>query len=178
MTSVTARRASARESPDLRHLRRRRPLSPAVVVERVLGYILISMLVLFCLAPFAWLVLSAVDANAGPNVQLPTLSWDNCVRFFTNAGTPLLLLNSLIIGVGATLLNLALGLAGGYALARFTFRGRRTFMFAILLIRVVPAPATLVALYLLLVNLGLPNSLFGFILVEAALPPTGSASFG
>jgi ABC-type glycerol-3-phosphate transport system permease component len=66
-------------------------------------------------------------------------------------------------------LNLILGLAGGYALARFNFPGRRTFMFSILLIRVVPAPATIVALYLIMVNLKLTNTLGGLILVEAVL---------
>lgn len=148
---------------------RRRPLSTAQVIQRTLGYILIVLMAVFCLVPFAWVVFSAVDANAGPNVQWPTLSLENFVRFFTEAGTPRLLLNSLIIGIGGTALNLALGLAGGYALSRFDFRGRRTFMFGILLIRVIPAPATIVALYLIMVNLKLTNSLFGLILVEAVL---------
>ena len=80
-----------------------------------------------------------------------------------------MLVNSLVIGVGATVLNLVLGLAGGYALARFDFRGRRLFMFGILLVRVVPAPATIVALYLIMVKLQLTNTLSGLILVEAAL---------
>jgi ABC-type glycerol-3-phosphate transport system permease component len=169
MTAVTARSTTTTETVDSRRPSRRRRLTPMSLVQRILGYTLIGLLVLFCVVPFAWLVLSAVDANAGPNVQVPTLTWDNFVRFFTNSGTPLLLMNSLIIGIGATALNLALGLAGGYALARFTFPGRRTFMFAILLIRVVPAPATIVALYLIMVNLGLANTLGGLILVEAAL---------
>lgn len=148
---------------------RRRPLTPGEVVQRVLGHLLITLLALFCLIPFAWVVLSSIDAGAGPTVQLPALSFENFVRFFTNAGTPLLLVNSLIIGVGATVLNLALGLAGGYALARFEFPGRRAFMFGILLIRVIPAPATIVALYLIMVNLGLANTLFGLIVVEAVI---------
>ncbi|WP_022884625.1 carbohydrate ABC transporter permease [Glaciibacter superstes] len=148
---------------------RRRPLTPAEVMQRALGHTLIVLLALFCVVPFAWLVLSAVDANAGPNVQLPAFSFENFGRFFTNSGTPLLLLNSLIIGIAGTTLNLVLGLTGGYALARFAFRGRRTFMFSILLIRVVPAPATIVALYLIMVNLHLTNSLIGLILVEAVL---------
>jgi ABC-type glycerol-3-phosphate transport system permease component len=66
----------------------------------VLGYVLIGILALFCLVPFLWVILSAVDANAGPNVQLPSFSFENFVRFFTDSGTPLLLLNSLIIGIG------------------------------------------------------------------------------
>ena len=153
---------------------RRRPLSTADKIQRTFGHVLIVMLALFCLIPFAWVVLSSVDAAAGPNVQWPALSFDNFVQFFTNSGTPRLLANSLIIAVSATAINLALGLAGGYALARFRFRGRRVFMFGILLIRVVPAPATIVALYLIMVNIGLSNTLIGLIVVEAAfqLPVT------
>jgi len=148
---------------------RRRPLTPVNIVQRVLAYTLLVLMVLFCLVPFAWLVLSSVDGNAGPNVQLPALSFENFIRFFTNEGTPMLLVNSLIIGVCGTALNLVLGVAGGYALARFEFPGRRAFMFSILLIRVIPAPATIVALYLIMVNLKLTNTLFGLILVEAVL---------
>jgi len=161
---------STTERPKLR----RRPLSPVDKLQRTLGHVLIVMLALFCLIPFAWVVLSSIDANAGPNVQWPAASFDNFVQFFTNSGTPRLLANSLIIAVTATAVNLALGLAGGYALARFRFRGRRVFMFGILLIRVVPAPATIVALYLIMVNIGLSNTLIGLIIVEAAfqLPVT------
>ncbi len=167
MTALTDRSALAANAPVRKY--RRRPLTGIDIVQRVLAYTLIGLLALFCLVPFAWVVLSAFDGHAGPNVQLPAFTFDNFVRFFTNSGTPLLLINSLIIGIGATALNLVLGLAGGYALARFQFRGRRTFMFAILLIRVIPAPATIVALYLILVKLNLTDSLFGLILVEAVL---------
>jgi multiple sugar transport system permease protein len=168
MTAVIADPEVQTTAPPTRRFHRR-PLTPIALVQRVLSYSLIALLVIFCLAPFAWVVLSSIDASAGPNVQLPAFSFENFVRFFTNAGTPLLLANSLIIGIGATALNLALGLTGGYALARFEFRGRRAFMFGILLIRVVPAPATIVALYLIMVNLQLTNTLFGLILVEAVI---------
>jgi len=161
--SVTQRATTV--PPKIRH----RPLTAVDVVQRFFAYTLLGLLVLFCLVPFAWVVFSAVDGNAGPTVQLPALSFENFIRFFTNAGTPMLLVNSLIIGVGGTALNLVLGIAGGYALARFEFKGRRAFMFSILLIRVIPAPATIVALYLIMVNLKLTNTLYGLILVEAVL---------
>jgi multiple sugar transport system permease protein len=168
MTSVVTKTAPSEQVAPVRRFRRR-PLSPLSVVQRALAYTSLTLLALFCLVPFAWVVLSAVDANAGPNVQLPALSFENFVRFFTSSGTPLLLTNSLIIGISATAVNLALGLAGGYALARFRFKGRRTFMFGILLIRVIPAPATIVALYLIMVNLHLANTLVGLVIVEAVL---------
>jgi multiple sugar transport system permease protein len=167
MTSALTRPASAGTGPA--RVLHKRPLTPAGIVQRVLGYALIGILALFCLVPFLWVILSAVDANAGPNVQLPSFSFENFAKFFTDSSTPLLLMNSLIIGIGATVLNLVLGLAGGYALARFNFPGRRTFMFSILLIRVVPAPATIVALYLIMVNLKLTDTLIGLIIVEAVL---------
>jgi multiple sugar transport system permease protein len=168
MTSTFTRPAPAEVAAHARVLHKR-PLTPAGIVQRVLGYVLIGILALFCLVPFLWVILSAVDAHAGPNVQVPSFSFENFLKFFTDSSTPLLLMNSLIIGVGATVLNLILGLAGGYALARFNFPGRRTFMFSILLIRVVPAPATIVALYLIMVNLKLTDTLIGLILVEAVL---------
>ncbi len=169
MASVITRPGSPQQAVPAQRLRGGRRLTAADVVQRVLAYTLIGLLVVFCLVPFTWVALSAVDAQAGPNVQLPSLSFENFTRFFTSSATPRLLVNSLIIGMGATALNLLLGLAGGYALARFEFRGRRVFMFGILLIRVIPAPATIVALYLIMVNLKLANTLFGLILVEAVL---------
>lgn len=167
MTSSTTSLASEPNAP--RPKARKRPLSAAQKVQRVLGHLLIVLLALFCLLPFAWVLLSSIDANAGPNVQFPTFSFDNFIRFFTDSGTPRLLVNSLIIGIFGTALNLTLGLAGAYALARFQFKGRRAFMYGILLIRVIPAPATIVALYLIMVNIGLSDSLFGLILVEAVI---------
>ena len=168
MTAVTSRREPSRTAGRAAP-RAKRPLTIIEFVKRALGWMLITLLVVFCVVPFAWVVLSAVDAQAGPNVQAPSLSLENFVHFFTESGTPRLLVNSLVIGVGATVLNLVLGLAGGYALARFDFRGRRLFMFGILLVRVVPAPATIVALYLIMVKLELTNTLHGLILVEAVL---------
>jgi multiple sugar transport system permease protein len=168
MTAVTNLREPSRTT-DLAAPRAKRPLTSIEIAKRALGSMLIALLVVFCIVPFAWVVLSAVDAHAGPNVQAPSVSFDNFVRFFTESGTPRLLVNSLVIGVGATAINLVLGLAGGYALARFNFRGRRLFMFGILLVRVVPAPATIVALYLIMVKLQLINTLHGLILVEAVL---------
>jgi multiple sugar transport system permease protein len=168
--TATAERIATRPAD----VRARRQLSAVTVVQRALQYVLLALVALFCVVPFAWVVLTAVDADAGPTVQGPEFTLGNFVRFFTDAGTPRLLLNSLVISVAATALNLAVGLLGAYALSRFRFRGRKIFMFSILLIRVIPAPATIVALYLLMVDLRLDNSYLGLVLVEAAtaLPVT------
>lgn len=138
------------------------------IVQRALQYGLIVLLALFCIVPFAWVAFTAVDADGGPTVSVPAFTLDNFVRFFTDGDTPRLFLNSFIVSFAATALNLACGVFGAYALSRYRFRGRTAFMYAILLIRVIPPPATMVALYLLMVKMQLDDSYLGLILVEAA----------
>jgi raffinose/stachyose/melibiose transport system permease protein len=60
----------------------------------------------------------------------------------------------------------------GYALARVEFPGRNVVLFVILAIIIVPLPATFVALYKLLIDLGLANTRTGYILalVTGGLP--------
>ena len=161
---VTVSEAAVRASAPSHH----RPLTPSGAVQRALQYLLLTLLGLFCLVPFAWLLLTAVDAKAGPELRWPQLTIANFLRFFTDASTPRLLANSLLISVAATVVALVLGMLGGYALSRFRFPGRRPLMFFILLIRVVPPTATVVPLYLMMIKLGLNNSYLGLILVEAA----------
>ena len=131
-------------------------------------YVIIGLLSLFCVVPFAWVMLASVDRHASLYAKAPALSAGNFTRFFQDATTPRLLFNSLFIAIGATLLALLLSMFGGYALSRFHFAGRKALMFGILLVRVVPATATIVPLYLLMIQLHLNNTYLGIILVEAA----------
>ncbi len=131
-------------------------------------YAVVILLALFCVVPFAWVILGSVDSSAGVDLHAPHFTLGNFGRFFQQSTTPRLLVNSVVFGVGGTVLALALSMLGGYALSRFHFPGRRTLMFAILLVRVVPPTATIVPLYIIMINLGLNNSYTGLILVEAA----------
>lgn len=137
-------------------------------LQRVGVYLVISLLSAFCVIPFVWVLLSSVDRRAGLYVQVPHFTLGNFLRFFRDATTPRLLFNSLLISVGATALAVVLAMFGGYALSRFSFFGRRTLMFTILLVRVVPTTATIVPLYIMMIRLHLNNSYTGLILVEAA----------
>lgn len=131
-------------------------------------YLVIGLLSVFCVIPFIWVMLASVDEAAGLYLKMPALTADNFLRFFKDATTPRLLVNSLLISGGATVLTLVLAMFGGYALSRFSFFGRRTLMFTILLVRVVPTTATIVPLYLMMIRLHLNNSYVGLILVETA----------
>ena len=137
-------------------------------LRRIGVYLVIALLSLFCVIPFVWVLLTSVDEAADLYLRFPAFTVDNFVRFFRDPTTPRLLFNSLLIAGGATALALVLAMFGGYALSRFRFPGRRTLMFTILLVRVVPTTATIVPLYLIMIRLHLNNSYTGLILVEAA----------
>jgi len=80
--------------------------------------------------------------------------------------------NSLFYSTVCVLTILFVASMAGYALARIEFPGRNAIMFAILAIIIVPLPATFVALYKLLIDLGLANTRTGYIvaLVAGGLP--------
>lgn len=131
-------------------------------------YLVLAVMALFCVVPFVWVLLGSVDAHASVYLRAPNWTLHNFVEFFTQSGTPQLLVNSIVIAGGGTILCIFLAMFSGYAFSRFRFPGRRTILFGILLIRVIPPTATIAPLYVLVLDMHLNNSYFGIILVEAA----------
>lgn len=134
-----------------------------------LVYLFLAGLAIFCVVPFAWIVLASVDPNAGVHLQIP--AWVDpsaYVRFLTDPMFSRFLLNSLIMAGGSTILVILTSALAGYALSRFNFRGRRVLMFGILLTRIIPVSATIAPLYLIVQWLKLVDTYQGLILVLAA----------
>lgn len=155
--SVVADRAGA----PVRHSRRSRSLP--------LVYVFLIVLGLFCLVPFAWVILASVDPRAGVHLTIPaSIDLTNFQRFLTDPNFSRFVVNSLIMAGGSTILVVVTSGLAGYALSRFNFRGRRVLMFAILLTRIIPASATIAPLYLIVQGLKLLDTYQGMILVLAA----------
>ena len=76
--------------------------------------------------------------------------------------------NSIVVGVVATLLTLALGTMCAYALSRFTFMGRTSLAMGTLLLRTIPPAVLAVPIYFIWNSIGL-QGLNGLILVYVAL---------
>ncbi|MDP9255308.1 MAG: carbohydrate ABC transporter permease [Actinomycetota bacterium] len=137
-------------------------------VGRLYAYTFLVATSAFCLIPFAWPLLASIDSHATIYLQIPKLSLENIRHVVGDQEYRRLALNSLIIAGGATLLVLVASTLGGYALSRFQFPGRRTFMLAVLFTRMIPAVATIVPLYIIEDNLHLINTYQGVILAIAA----------
>jgi multiple sugar transport system permease protein len=138
------------------------------VAGHLVVYVVLAVMALFCVVPFVWVLLGSVDAHATVYLRAPNWTLHNFVEFFSASGTPQLLVNSIIIAGGGTILCILLAMFSGYAFSRFRFPGRRAVLFGILLIRVIPPTATIAPLYVLVLDLHLNNSYLGIILVEAA----------
>jgi multiple sugar transport system permease protein len=94
---------------------------------------------------------------------------DNYRELFGFASFGRYLTNSLIVSLAAASVVLLVGLLAGYALARFSFRGRGEVMLAFLVTQMVPLFIALGPLYLLLSRMQLINRLAGLVLVYVAM---------
>jgi arabinogalactan oligomer/maltooligosaccharide transport system permease protein len=75
--------------------------------------------------------------------------------------------NSIIVGLAATLVGVVLSCTAAYSLSRFRFPGQKAGLGSFVVVQMFPATLLLIPLYVILDKLGLLNSLLGLTLVYA-----------
>lgn len=78
-------------------------------------------------------------------------------------------INSAVVGIGTTLLTLALSVPAAYAFARFNFRGRHLLLLFTLLPRLVPSLGLMIPIYRMAVTLGMLDKRLTLIVVYTAM---------
>jgi multiple sugar transport system permease protein len=102
----------------------------------------------FCLLPFLWVVLASIDRDASLFLAFPKrITADHFIRIFTANKGGRWFFNSLVTVGAATVIVVIVGGMGGYALSRTDAWWKRPFLYAIILIRVLPPTAIIVPLY-------------------------------
>jgi multiple sugar transport system permease protein len=172
-------------------------LKPALSIvfgRDVVGYATLSLISIFCAIPFVWLILASFDRNASLFLQWPSVwTLNNYIGIFVREGGARWFFNSFLVVGTATIVVLVFAGLGGYSLSRTKVWWKRPFLYAIILVRVVPPPALIVPLYKILLTgneavgsvvrsfldpesvrpvmlvVGLINGYFGLILVFAAM---------
>src|SRR2546429_312550 len=120
------------------------------LAERVLGgpvlWTGLGALTLFAMAPFVWVLLASfktrAELYATPIVYLPTaLSFAHYVEAWTSRLTPFsrFFANSLWVSSVTMVATTVVSILAGYALARFRFAGRQTFLLVFLATQMFPA---------------------------------------
>lgn len=121
------------------------------------------------LLPFLWALSASFKPlneilSAGLNIFPETFTFDNYVTIFTEQELfPRWLLNSVIVAVVGTALNIVFNSMAGYALARVSFPGRTAWFIIVLAVLMIPAQVTMVPNFLILKELGWLNSYQGLI---------------
>lgn len=157
----------------------RRPVTAALVRRRV-GRALLAVLAVAVAAlwafPVYWMVLSALTPNARLRVSPPAF-WPSSptlgnLASVTDGTFPTALRMSLAITGATVLAVLLLAFLAALAISRFRFRGRTSFVLAVLFIQMLPAEGLFIAQYKMLSSVGLLNSVVGVsVLYTAAVVP-------
>ncbi|MFD0201752.1 MULTISPECIES: carbohydrate ABC transporter permease [Saccharothrix] len=130
--------------------------------RKVLTFAGLGLILLYCLAPFYWM---AVSAFRRPSDQfeltaLPSpFSLDNLTAVFSpGVGFGRSLLNSLVVAGTTTVLTLIIGVSAAYALARLHFRFKNAVAALIIATSMFPGISLLVPLLALFTDIGWINT--------------------
>jgi arabinogalactan oligomer / maltooligosaccharide transport system permease protein len=137
---------------------------PGPIALRLARTMFIIIIVFFTLFPVIWIISAAFNPVGTMTSQrlIPAnvTSFDqlfvNFRKLLTNPQVPFgnWVLNSLVIAVITTILTVSISALAAYSFSRFRFRGRRTLLVSVLLVQVFPNLLAMVALYLLLLQIG------------------------
>ena len=138
-------------------------------------WVSVAAIVVFCLAPFYWLV--NVSLKTGPDlsgsaVVPPNPTLDNYQSVFQNDDFVHALGNSAIVSLTTTFLALVVGSFCAYALARLKFPAKFLLLALVLSITTFPPIAIATPIFKLWTDLGFFNTLYGLIIpyLTFALP--------
>lgn len=163
-------------SPPAGAPRPRRPLPSVASPRRRTGAILVHLVlcgVAVCFAaPFAWLLLASVDADAGPDAAVPRLTTGNFAAVLDWSTSVRPIVNSLLLCGGAALVNMVVAVLAAYPLSRYRMRFTRPFLYTVLFATGLPITAVMVPVYEMFVRLELIDSMVGtaLFLASATLP--------
>lgn len=135
-------------------------------------YALLLLAAVGALFPIAWLLIGSLQTSdelyRGTKLLPAKPQWSNYVTAWNDGDLGTYLPNSVIYTVSAVIGILLVSSMAGYALARIEFRGKSAVTFALLALMIIPAPASFIAQYKLMVMLGLTNSRVGYVLILVA----------
>jgi multiple sugar transport system permease protein len=139
-------------------------------------YLGIAVIVVYCLAPFYWMVVSALrrPSDQFSNSPIPNpLSLKNLqAAFSAGNGFGRGLINSVIVAGITTVITLIIGITAAYALARLDFRGKGVVLSLIIATSMFPGIAVVVPLLQLFSDIHWINTYQSMILpsMSFALP--------
>ncbi len=132
-------------------------------VNKTILYVLASIVFLGFVGPYVWMIATAfktqAEVMAWPPAILPSeINWDNFLRIWQGTTLPTAFLNSLIVAVSGTVINLFFASMAAFAFARLRFPGRNGLFLAVLGTMMIPSGLMVVPLFTMMRNVPFTGS--------------------
>ncbi|QSV73228.1 MAG: carbohydrate ABC transporter permease [Aphanizomenon flos-aquae KM1D3_PB] len=142
--------------------------------QQILIWVLISPIVVFCLAPLMWQILTSFKLNQDiakiPTVYFPArITFNHFIELFTSRPFWLYILNSAFVSIVSTVLSLVVGAPAAYVLARLRPWGGRAIIAAILIVTLFPGILLFLGLLEIIKGLHLGNNYLSLIIPYTAI---------
>lgn len=141
----------------------------------ILHHLLLTFLAALWLLPILWLVLSSFGTDEGPNIRsfIPegfTLTHYRALLFSQDSVSafPTWFLNTFLVAAFSCVISTAFVLMTAYAMSFLRFRFRRGMMHGAVILNLFPGFLAMIAVYFILKEVGLTNSLPGLVIVYSA----------
>ncbi len=146
-------------------------------IPRWILYLVITFGAVVMFFPVAWTVSASLKPNAEvllvPVRWIPSeVRWENFVRPFVEKPFGMYFLNSIVVSVSVTVLNLFFCALAGYGFAKFTFRGRNVLFLYVLSTLMVPLHVIMISLFLVVKSFGWLNT------YQSLIVPAMVSAFG
>ncbi|MDQ0390522.1 carbohydrate ABC transporter permease [Labrys monachus] len=134
-------------------------------------------LVLVISFPLIWMVVTSLRPQTElfqipPTIIPRSVTFEHYAKLLEE--TPFLryFMNSMVLATATTVVVIAIGTLGAYSLVRFSYRGRETLAAMVLFTYLLPSVVLIIPLYLMMVKLGLANTLTSLVIAYTtfALP--------
>ena len=139
-------------------------------VVRFFIYILLTAMAISSVYPIIWTVMSSLNPGSAlySSKLIPDrLTFSHYSELFVKRDFGLWYMNTLKIAFFTMLLSVVLVIITAYALSQFRFKGRRFSLMIMLILQAFPGFMTMIAVYLLLLQVNLLDTHLGLILVYA-----------
>ena len=142
-------------------------------IRQILLYFVVIDICIFTLYPYFVMFCNALKSRAeifsAEGTVFPiNAMWENFVDIWTLAPMGQYMLNSVIVAGGSTLIAMLCGIPAAYALARMKFKGQTAFLGFIIVSQMFAPVVLLIGIYKVMSVLGLTNSVWGLIFINAA----------
>ncbi|WP_088241483.1 carbohydrate ABC transporter permease [Calothrix rhizosoleniae] len=144
------------------------------LVKNVFMWVVIACLVVFCLAPVMWQVLTSFKVNQDisklPTIYFPSrITFDHYLDLFARRPFWRYILNSAFVSITSTVLSLTMGAPAAYALARLRPWGSKFILGGILIVTLFPGILLFLGLLEIIQKLHLGNNYLALIIPYAAI---------